>query len=213
MTDPIANLRIDYIRGALDESSADPDPFVMFRQWLELALAENIPEPNAMTVATATLDAKPSARMLLLRGVDERGFVFFTNYSSRKGSELKDNPFASLVFFWQPLHRQIRIEGRVERIRAKESDAYFATRPRGSQLSSVASPQSRVIPDRAILEARVADLDAKSPDRILRPPNWGGFRVIPDLFEFWQGRENRLHDRLRYTRTLDNTWKIERLAP
>ncbi|TAH50737.1 MAG: pyridoxamine 5'-phosphate oxidase [Chloroflexota bacterium] len=213
MTNSITELRIQYTSGALDEQDADANPFVMFQQWLDVAIAENLPEPNAMLVATAALDAKPSARVLLLRGVDERGFVFFTNYASRKGKELKDNPFASLVFFWQPLHRQIRIEGRVERVSAQESDAYFDSRPRGSQLSAAASPQSQVIPNRAFLETRVADLDAKNPNHVLRPAQWGGYRVTPDIFEFWQGRENRLHDRLRYTRGVNNVWNIERLAP
>lgn len=213
MTNSITELRIQYTSGALDEQDADANPFVMFQQWLDHAIAENLPEPNAMLVATAALDAKPSARVLLLRGVDERGFVFFTNYASRKGKELKDNPFASLVFFWQPLHRQIRIEGRVERVSAQESDAYFDSRPRGSQLSAAASPQSQVIPNRAFLETRVADLDAKNPNHVLRPAQWGGYRVTPDIFEFWQGRENRLHDRLRYTRGVNNVWNIERLAP
>lgn len=213
MTSSITELRIQYSRGALDERDVDPNPFVMFQQWLELAIAENLPEPNAMVVATAALDAKPSARVVLLRGVDERGFVFFTNYSSRKGKEFKDNPFAALVFFWQPLHRQIRIEGRVERVNAQESDAYFNSRPRGAQLSAAASPQSQVIPNREFLETRVTELDAKFPNHVLRPAQWGGYRVVPDVFEFWQGRENRMHDRLRYTRGVNNAWKIERLAP
>jgi len=161
----------------------------------------------------AVLVGKPSARVVLLRGLDDRGFVFFTNYAGRKGKELKDNPFAALVFFWQPLHRQIRVEGRVDRISASESDAYFASRPRGSQLASAASPQSQVIPDREFLEQRVQQLDAKYPDHVLRPAQWGGYRVTPDTIEFWQGRENRMHDRLRYTRGLNNLWKLERLAP
>lgn len=209
----IHDLRIDYTRGTLDEHDADPHPFVMFQKWLDAAIAENLPEPNAMTLATAALDAKPSARVVLLRGLDERGFVFFTNYAARKGKELEDNPFAALVFFWQPLHRQVRVEGRVERVSANESDTYFASRPRGSQLASAASPQSRVIPNREYLETRVQELETRYPDRVLRPAQWGGYRVVPDVFEFWQGRENRMHDRLRYTRGVNNTWKIERLAP
>jgi pyridoxamine 5'-phosphate oxidase len=213
MTISVTELRIQYTRGTLDERDADANPFMMFQHWLELAVAENLPEPNAMVVATAALDAKPSARMVLLRGVDERGFVFFTNYASRKGKELKDNPFAALVFFWQPLHRQIRIEGRVERVTAQESDAYFNSRPRGAQLSAAASPQSQVIASREFLETRAAELDAKFPNHVLRPAQWGGYRVVPDVFEFWQGRENRMHDRLRYTRGVNNVWKIERLAP
>lgn len=213
MSESMRHLRIDYSAGALREEDADADPFVMLRAWLEFAIAEDLPEANAMTVATAALDGKPSARMVLLREVDERGLVFFTNYSSRKGKELASNPFAALVFFWQPLHRQIRIEGRVERISAAESDAYFDSRPRGSQLASAASPQSAVIADRDVLEARVKELDARFPNRVMRPAHWGGYRVVPDVFEFWQGRENRMHDRLRYTRGVGDVWVRERLAP
>lgn len=213
MPDPIREMRIEYQRGALDETNADSDPFVLFRQWLDAAVAENLSEPNAMILATAALDGKPSARVMLLRNVDERGFVFFTNYSSRKGKEIAQNPFVSLVFFWQPLHRQIRVEGRIERVPAQESDEYFDSRPRGNQLSAAASPQSQVIPDREFLETRVDELDARFPKRVLRPAHWGGYRVVPDVVEFWQGRESRLHDRLRYTRTQDNAWKLERLAP
>jgi pyridoxamine 5'-phosphate oxidase len=150
VSDSLNRIRIDYVSKPLNEADADPNPFVMFQQWLNLAIAENLPEPNAMTVATASLDGKPSARIVLLRGVDERGLVFFTNYKSRKGNELANNPFAALVFFWQPLHRSIRMEGRVERVSAQESDDYFASRPRGSQLSSAVSPQSQVIPNRAL---------------------------------------------------------------
>jgi pyridoxamine 5'-phosphate oxidase len=213
MTELIADPHNPYTALPLNEHDADPNPFVMFQKWLALAIAENLPEPIAMTLATSALDGKPSARVVLLRGVDERGFVFFTNYSSRKGKELKDNPFAALVFFWQPLHRQIRIEGRVERVNAQESDTYFAVRPRGSQLAAAASPQSQVIPNREFLETRVQELNAKFPNQVLRPAQWGGYRVVPDVFEFWQGRENRMHDRLRYTRAVNNTWKMERLAP
>ena len=207
------DLRIEYLRGTLDETNADANPFVMFQHWLDDAIAENLSEPNAMILATAALDGKPSARVMLLRHVDERGFVFFTNYASRKGKETAQNPFAALVFFWQPLHRQIRVEGRIERVSAQESDAYFDSRPRGNQLSAAASPQSQVIPNREFLETRVTELDARYTKNILRPAHWGGYRVVPDVIEFWQGRENRLHDRLRYTRAQDNTWKIERLAP
>lgn len=212
MPNSITDLRVDYTRGALDETSVGAEPFALFQHWLDDAIAENLSEPNAMIVATAALDGKPSARVMLLRGLDGRGFVFFTNYASRKGKEIAQNPFASLVFFWQPLFRQIRVEGRIERVSAQESDAYFDSRPRGNQLSAAASPQSIVIPDREFLENRVAELDTRYP-KILRPPQWGGYRVVPDVIEFWQGRESRLHDRLRYTRTKDNAWKMERLAP
>lgn len=213
MSDSERNLRIEYRAGVLNEQDAPKDPLALFREWLDRAFAENLPEPNAMLVATAALDGKPSARVALLREMDERGLVFFTNYASRKGKELESNPFAALVFFWLPLHRQIRVEGRVERIAAAESDAYFDSRPRGSQLASAASPQSAVIPNRDVLEARVKELEARFPNRVLRPPHWGGYRVIPDVFEFWQGRENRMHDRLRYTRGVGDVWVMERLAP
>lgn len=213
MSDSERNLRIEYKAGVLNEQDAPKDPLALFREWLDRAFAENLPEPNAMLVATAALDGKPSARVALLREMDERGLVFFTNYASRKGKELESNPFAALVFFWQPLHRQIRVEGRVERIAAAESDAYFDSRPRGSQLASAASPQSAVIPNRDVLAARVKELEARFPNRVLRPPHWGGYRVIPDVFEFWQGRENRMHDRLRYTRGVGDVWVMERLAP
>ncbi len=213
MASNINELRVDYRRGTLDESSADANPFVLFQKWLDDAIAENLSEPNAMILATAALDGKPSARVMLLRNLDERGFVFFTNYSSRKGKEIAQNPFVSLVFFWQPLFRQIRVEGRIERVSAQESDAYFDSRPRGNQLSAAASPQSQVIPHREFLETRVQELDARFQKNVLRPAHWGGYRVVSDVIEFWQGRESRLHDRLRYTRTKDNAWKIERLAP
>ncbi len=209
----LQEIRIEYQRGALDERAAGQNPFELFHRWMNDAIAENLAEPNAVVVATAALDGKPSARVMLLRHADEHGFVFYTNYSSRKGKEIAQNPFAALVFFWQPLFRQIRVEGRIARVSAQESDAYFNSRPRGNQLSATASPQSQMIPDRAFLETRVKELDARYPHHILRPPHWGGYRVVPDVIEFWQGRENRLHDRLRYTRAKENTWKIERLAP
>ncbi len=213
MSNSIHEIRIDYARGALDEASAGTDPFALFQQWMNDAIAANLSEPNAMILATAALDGKPSARVMLLRNADENGFVFFTNYDSRKGKEIAQNPFASLVFFWQPLFRQIRVEGRIARVSAPESDAYFDSRPRGNQLSAAASPQSQVIPDREFLEKRVQELDARYTKNVLRPAHWGGYRVVPDVIEFWQGRESRLHDRLRYTRTKDNAWNIERLAP
>jgi pyridoxamine 5'-phosphate oxidase len=206
-------MRREYAREALAEADVDADPVVQFGRWFEQAQQAGLLEPTAMTLATATPDGRPSARMVLLRGFDQRGFCFYTNYESRKGVELAANPRAALVLWWDKLERQVRIEGRVERTSRAESEAYFASRPPGSQLSAAASPQSRVIEDRAVLERRVAELATTLPDgRLPLPDFWGGYRLLPDLIEFWQGRPNRLHDRLRYRRGGD-TWKLERLAP
>jgi len=204
----------DYTRGALDEAGADPNPFRQFDAWFTDAQAADIPDPNAMTVATATADGQPSARIVLLRGYDERGFVFYTNYESRKGQELAGNPVAALVFFWPALERQIRITGAVAQASRDETDRYFRGRPRGSRLGAWASPQSAVIAGRVEIEDRLRDLEQQYPgDDIPAPPHWGGYRVAPDAFEFWQGRPSRLHDRLRYTRQPDGSWRIDRLAP
>ncbi len=196
------------------ESTVNPDPVEQFRTWLAAAEAAGFINPEAMTLATATPDGRPSARMVLLKGVDERGFVFFTNYESRKAAELDANPRAALVFYWPALERQVRVEGRVERTTAAESDAYFRSRPWGSRLGALASPQSRVIPGRDVLERRMEELLRQYPDHdIPRPAHWGGYRLIPVLFEFWQGQPNRLHDRLCYERHDDGSWDIRRLAP
>ena len=206
-------MRSEYTREALAEADVDADPVVQFGRWFEQAQQAGLLEPTAMTLATATPDGRPSARMVLLRGFDERGFCFFTNYESRKGAELTANPRAALVFWWDALERQVRIEGRVERTSRAESEAYFSSRPPGSQLSAAASPQSRVIDSRAVLERRVAELGAGHRDSQLPLPDfWGGFRLVHEVVELWQGRPNRLHDRLRYRRAGDG-WKIERLAP
>jgi len=206
-------MRKEYAGAALAEADVDADPVVQFGRWFEQAGAAGLLEPTAMTLATATPDGRPSARMVLLRGFDQRGFCFYTNYDSRKGAELAANPHAALVLWWDKLERQVRIEGRVERTSRAESEAYFASRPPGSQLSAAASPQSRVIEDRATLERRVAALATGLPDgRVPLPEFWGGYRLVHDLVEFWQGRPNRLHDRLRYRRA-GTTWKLERLAP
>jgi pyridoxamine 5'-phosphate oxidase len=210
----LSDLRKEYMLHGLSEADLAPDPFAQFQAWFDTALAAGLPEPNAMTLATATPDGRPSARMVLIKGVDPRGFVFYTNYESRKGRELEANPWAALVFYWPELERQIRIEGRVERVAAEESDAYFASRPLGSRLGAWASPQSQVIPGRDVLEARLRDLEARfASGDVPRPPHWGGYRVVPEAVEFWQGRPSRLHDRLRYTRQADGRWAIERLAP
>jgi pyridoxamine 5'-phosphate oxidase len=198
----------------LCEEDLDPDPMRQFQSWFDQALLSEVPEVNAMALATATPEGRPSVRMVLLRGMDERGFTFFTNYESRKARELQANPFAAMVFFWHDLERQVRIEGQVERISADESDRYFEGRPAGSRLGAWASPQSAVIPGREILEARFGALESEYAEgSIPRPENWGGYRLIPDAIEFWQGRPNRLHDRLRYTRRQQGDWLIERLAP
>jgi len=206
-------MRREYTRAALAEADVDADPVVQFGRWFEQAERSGLLEPNAMTLATATPDGRPSARMVLLRGFDERGFCFYTNYESRKAAELAANPRAALVFWWAELERQVRIEGTVERTSRAESEAYFASRPPGSQLSAAASPQSRVIADRAVIERRVAELATAVPDGPVPLPDfWGGYRLAHEVVEFWQGRPNRLHDRLRYRRA-GETWRIERLAP
>ena len=198
----------------LRENEVKRDPLAQFEAWFRDAGREGVPMPEAMTVATATRDGAPSARIVLLKGFDERGFVFFTNYESRKGSELAENPRAALLFHWHALGRQVRVEGRVSRISAEESEAYFRTRPLASRLGAWASPQSEVIESRDVLEGRFAELVAEYDEREPPlPPFWGGFRVAPDVLEFWQHRADRLHDRLRYRRRADSRWRIERLAP
>jgi pyridoxamine 5'-phosphate oxidase len=214
MDKTIADLRKDYTLEGLSVSDVNSNPFIQFRQWFDQALATQVPEPNAMTLATATPDGKPSARMVLLKGFDQRGFVFYTNYNSHKGQELAENPQASLVFWWVELERQVRISGRVEKVSENESDEYFYSRPLNSRLSAWASRQSEVIESREVLEQRMHELQIQYQNQdVPRPRYWGGLRVIPIEIEFWQGRSNRLHDRLLYTRLDDGSWKIVRLSP
>lgn len=209
----IADLRQDYVQGALRESEAAASPFDQFTVWFEQALANHVPETNAMTLATVGADGRPAARIVLLKGQDARGFSFFTNYESRKAEDLAANPFASLLFFWIPLERQVRIEGRVERVSAAESDEYYAKRPLGSRIGAWASDQSREVANRQVLETREHEARARFGDSPPRPPHWGGYRLVPDTFEFWQGRSSRLHDRLRYRSDGAGGWTISRLAP
>lgn len=198
----------------LDDTTVDRDPLKLFRRWFDDAIASGSRLPDAMTLATATKDGKPSARMVLLKQADDQGFVFYTNYNSRKARELDENPYAALVCYWVGLDRQVRIEGSVERVSAAESDEYFMTRPRESQIGALASPQSEVIESREFLEERFRDLEDTYRDQeVIRPGHWGGYRVKPERIEFWQNRLGRLHDRILYARQTDGSWTIQRLAP
>ncbi len=213
MTIPsIADLRKDYTQAGLEQG--DPSPFKQFELWFNQALAADLLEPNAMTLATVTSEGRPDARIVLLKGFDARGFVFYTNYRSQKGQELAANPHAALVFLWGDLERQVRVVGKVEKATDLEADTYFQSRPLGSRLGAWASTQSEVIPSREILEARMIALEKEYQGReIPRPDHWGGFRVVPTEMEFWQGRPSRLHDRLRYRLQENGVWMIDRLAP
>jgi len=213
MNKNIADIRNDYRLFSLDESNIAADPVTQFSRWWNDAVNSEIFEANAMTLSTATKDGKPSSRIVLLKDFDEKGFVFFTNYESHKGQQLAENPFAALTFFWKEIERQVRIEGMVEKVESGESDAYFASRPAGSRIGAWASPQSIVIENRTILENNVTYYENEFKNSIPRPPHWGGYRVMPFKIEFWQGRSNRLHDRIQYTKTAEGSWKAERLAP
>jgi pyridoxamine 5'-phosphate oxidase len=213
MPSTISDLRKEYTLKGLDAVEVSANPINQFRRWFDAALAAGVPEPNAMHVSTVTAEGRPDGRIVLLKEVSDAGFVFYTNYESRKGQELAARPFAALTFFYQSLEQQIRIEGRVEKVSTEESTAYFHSRPRGSQIGAWVSNQSHTIDGRDILEMRQQELEAQFADKeIPRPAHWGGYRVVPDAVEFWQGRPSRLHDRIRY-RLENGTWLIERLAP
>jgi pyridoxamine 5'-phosphate oxidase len=213
MDPTLAAMRREYASAGLAEADARADPIAQFQRWFDDARRAEVHEPNAMTLATVDADGRPAARMVLLKGVDARGLAFYTNRDSRKAKEMSVNPRAALVFWWGPIQRQVRFEGEIEAVAAAEADAYFASRPKGSQLAAWASAQSSVIPDRAALEAEERRHRERFGDGdVPRPPFWGGYRLVPAVVEFWHGRESRLHDRLRYTRTQDG-WRIERLAP
>jgi pyridoxamine 5'-phosphate oxidase len=216
MSDPttsIADLRKSYERAELNEDASSAAPGQQFSKWLEEAIAAQLPEPNAMTLATVGSDLRPSTRVVLIKGLDERGIVWFTNYDSRKGRELAGNPHAALQFHWVELERVVRVEGRVEKISDEESDAYFHSRPLDSRIGAWASPQSEVISGRSVLVANAAKFGAQFLLQPPRPPHWGGYRLLADRWEFWQGRRSRLHDRLRYTQQAGGNWLRERLAP
>ncbi len=210
----LEDLREDYNRDQLTIEYTDSNPLIQFQRWFKAALASTVKEPNAMTLATVGADHRPKARIVLLKQVDDTGFVFYTNYDSQKGQDMAANPFASLVFFWDALQRQVRIAGRVEKITSEESQAYFQSRPKGSQIGATVSPQSQVIPDREGLKTKVAALEAQygNAEVLPLPSNWGGDRLVPDKVEFWQGRSSRLHDRIRY-RLVGGEWERDRLAP
>lgn len=210
----ISNFRNEYISGGINEKDFETDPIVQFESWFEEAVKNKIPDPNIMHLSTSDANGKPSGRIVLLKGYGENGFVFYTNYESRKGKELQQNNYAALTFLWMELYRQIRIEGKVYPVSPEESDKYFHSRPRGSRISAVASEQSKVVSGRDELEKIANEIEKKFEGKeIPRPENWGGYRLVPDVIEFWQGRVNRLHDRIQYIRSDENTWKMQRLFP
>ena len=209
----IADIRTDYQRDQLTEADVAADPFAQFARWFDQALTAGVPEVNAMTLSTVSAEGKPSGRIVLIKDYDQRGFSWFTNYDSAKGQDLASNPFASLLFFWIPLERQVRIEGRVEKLSDAENDTYFFSRPVGSQQGAYASHQSQPIANREALEQQLVDVVAKFGDQPPRPAHWGGYRLIPERIEFWQGRPSRLHDRIVYEKQADGSWSIQRLQP
>jgi pyridoxamine 5'-phosphate oxidase len=213
MPKKLSEIRTEYMLRKLNEKDIEKDPFLQLKLWIDEAIEAKVCEPTALSLSTVSPDGKPSSRIVLLKELSDKGLVFFTNYESQKGKELLNNPFGALLFFWPELQRQVRIEGKAEKISKNESAAYFSSRPRGSQLSALSSPQSSVVPKREDLEKLRDDLERKYENKdIPKPENWGGYILIPDYFEFWQGRENRLHDRIVFSKK-GHDWKIERLAP
>lgn len=215
MTEPLSSMRMSYELARLGDSDVDRDPLAQFSRWFAEVLETNVGEANAMVLSTVGADHHPSSRTLLMKQFDQRGIVFFSNYESEKGRDIAENPWVAALFYWPSLQRQVRICGIARQIPGEESDAYFASRPPGSQIGAIVSPQSREIPDREWLEARFADAERKltGHDALTRPAHWGGYRIEPESIEFWQGRPNRLHDRIRYDRLDDGSWTIRRLAP
>jgi pyridoxamine 5'-phosphate oxidase len=209
----LADFRREYTLAGLRRVDLDPDPIAQFQKWFAQVLAAQIVEPNAMTLATVSVDGQPSTRVVLLKAVDRRGFSFYTNYESRKGRELAENPKASLTFFWADLERQVLVQGTVSKLSREESEAYFAVRPLGSQRGAWVSKQSTIVENREFLEKRLAEVEAQFGEKVPMPPYWGGYVLAPHAVEFWQGRPNRLHDRLRYRKNPDGSWVIERLSP
>lgn len=216
MTEQKLNLnqiRTDYQKGTLSESETGDDPVVFFEKWLQEAIHAQASEVNALSLSTLGADNRPHSRIVLLKGIEEGAFCFFTNYQSSKGQQMAAHPEVAALFFWKELERQVRIEGRVEKLSAEVSDNYFYSRPLASRISAIASPQSRVIANRLVLEERVKALEAKREEEIVRPEHWGGFKIIPDYIEFWQGRHSRLHDRLAFRKKANGLWEKQRLAP